>query len=95
MKRSILLPASYAIGMALSLFGALQKILHAPSSESWLMVSLLAFVPFILIAAYEVCTSRTTAKGEKVMWTLALILFTTIAGLVYLLSSRKRVVAHP
>lgn len=47
---------------------------------------------FIIAAIYEVTQSTKIDRSEKIMWIIGFLFLTTIAGLIYVLSARKRVV---
>ena len=85
---------SFFISLALSLVGALMKILHLPGAEQLLMVGVVSNGVFVVSALTEVWRSVRIDKNEKIMWTIAFIFMGflgAIAGIVYLLLGRKRV----
>jgi len=57
-----------------------------------LVIGLIATLAFIISAIYEVQTSNRINHREKTMWTIAFILLNGVAGLVYFIMGRKRVV---
>ena len=83
---------SYIIGLITSLAGAYLKILHSQGADVLLALGLGASLVFILTAIYEVQTSKRIGSQDKIMWTIALIFLSGIAGLVYFFGVRKRVV---
>jgi predicted membrane channel-forming protein YqfA (hemolysin III family) len=86
---------SFFISLALSLVGALMKILHLPGAEQLLMVGVVSNGVFVVSALTEVWRSVRIDKNEKIMWTIAFIFMGflgAIAGIVYLLLGRKRIV---
>jgi predicted membrane channel-forming protein YqfA (hemolysin III family) len=86
---------SFFISLALSLVGALMKILHLPGAEQLLMVGVVSNGVFVVSALTEVWRSVRIDKNEKIMWTIAFVFMGflgAIAGIVYLLLGRKRVV---
>ena len=71
------------------------KILHLPGAEQLLIVGMVTTGVFVVAALSEVWRSERIDKNEKIMWTIAFIfmgLLGTMAGIVYLLLGRKRVV---
>ena len=85
---------SFFISLALSLVGALMKILHLPGAEQLLMVVVVSNGVFVVSALTEVWRSVRIDKNEKIMWTIAFVFMGflgAIAGIVYLLLGRKRV----
>ena len=92
MNTGILVKAGLLTMVVCSLIGAYLKITHAPGGETLLMVALLASLIFIVSAIYEVNVSKRIHRSEKVMWTLGFLFTSGIAGIVYMLSARKRIV---
>ena len=79
----------------MSLVGALMKILHLPGAEQLLMVGVVSNGVFVVSALTEVWRSVRIDKNEKIMWTIAFVFMGflgVIAGIVYLLLGRKRIV---
>ena len=86
---------SFFISLALSLVGALMKILHLPGAEQLLMVGVVSNGVFVVSALTELWRSVRIDKNEKIMWTIAFVFMGflgAIAGIVYLLLGRKRIV---
>ncbi len=75
-------------------FGAFLKILHQHNANVFLIIGLLAQCFFIFLVIREVVLSHQIKTNEKVMWVIGIIFMSSIVGLVYLLSARKRI-AHP
>jgi len=85
-------PYSYLVSFIFSVIGALMKIQHYPFSEVFLSLGIIALIIFIIAAIIEVSRSRKISDSEKFMWKVGFIVFGSIAGLVYLVSGRKRIV---
>ena len=86
---------SFFISLVLVLVGAFMKILHLPGAEQLLIVGMVTNGVFVVAALSEVWRSERIDKNEKIMWTIAFIFMGflgTMAGIVYLLLGRKRVV---
>jgi hypothetical protein len=86
---------SFFISLVLVLVGAFMKILHLPGAEQLLIVGMGTNGVFVVAALSEVWRSERIDKNEKIMWTIAFIfmgVLGTMAGIVYLLLGRKRVV---
>jgi len=86
---------SFFISLVLVLVGAFMKILHLPGAEQLLIVGMVTNGVFVVAALSEVWRSERIDKNEKIMWTIAFIfmgVLGTMAGIVYLLLGRKRVV---
>lgn len=73
--------------------GALLKIQHAGGADILLATGLIANVVFIITAVFEVRSSTKVHYREKILWTIALILGGTVAGLVYIVIGRRRIVS--
>jgi hypothetical protein len=92
MNTGTLLKASFAAGFLITIIGAFLKLTHAQGAETLLMIGGVSSLIFIVTALYEVNTSKRIESTEKVMWTIGLLLVSGIAGIVYILSGRRRVV---
>jgi hypothetical protein len=80
--------------MLSALIGVYLKITHSEGAEPLLMVGVISSLIFIVSAIYEVRTSTKIDTSEKTRWTIALILFSGIAGLIYFFISRSRIAAN-
>ncbi|MCY7292692.1 MAG: PLDc N-terminal domain-containing protein [Ferruginibacter sp.] len=94
MKSGTIVKTSFILSFILVLVGAYQKIIHSEGADTWLMIGLIASLVFIVTAIYEVLSSERIDRSEKTMWTIALIFFSSIAGLIYILIGRKRIAAN-
>lgn len=86
---------SFFISLVLVLLGAFMKILHLPGAEQLLIVGMVTNGVFVVTALSEVWRSERIDKNEKIMWTIGFTFIGflgTIAGIVYLLLGRKRIV---
>ena len=91
MKSGIIVKATYVIGWLFAIVGAYLKITHSEGGEIVLRIGLIVWLTFIVTAIYEVRTSNRINNTQKTMWTIALILLCGVAGLIYLLSGRRRI----
>ncbi|HEX6332703.1 MAG TPA: hypothetical protein VFZ78_00675 [Flavisolibacter sp.] len=91
MRFNRLVPVSFLISFILVTAGAYLKITHAEGADTWLTAGMIVSLIFIVAAVYEVRSSRRIDATEKNVWTLALVLFSTIAGIIYVLLARKRI----
>lgn len=87
-----ILNLSFTISFAIIIIGTLFKIMHYPFSQLFLIVGLILMLVFWFVAISEIKSSTKIDGSEKFMWIFGLIFFGSIAGLVYLLSARKRIV---
>ena len=91
-NKNILIKVSFAIGFSISVYGAFLKISHMHGQVVLLAIGSIAYLIFILIALNEIFSSPRINKTEKIMWTICLFLLGPIAGFLYLLSGRKRII---
>lgn len=84
---------SFFAGIILTIIGAYFKVTHTGDGETWLIVSFISWAIFVIASIYEVASSRTIGRSEKLLWTFGLILLSGVTGIVYLLVGRKRIVA--
>lgn len=94
MKKFQLLAGLYILSILIIIAGALLKILHMPGGDSVLIASFLVTVAFMGLVLQEVFSSARISTGEKLMWTVGMVFFNSITGIVYLLVGRKKVVAE-
>lgn len=90
--RSKLLSTFYFLGTAIIIFGALQKILHRSSANIILEVGFLFAIVFTSFAIFEIMQSKTIQILEKLMWVLGLLFINTIAGFIYIVIARRKIV---
>lgn len=94
MKLGTIVTASFFISFILIIIGGYLKINHSEGATKWLSVGIIVSIVFIVTAIYEVRSSKRIDNMEKTMWTLAFIFFSSIAGLIYILMGRKRIVSN-
>lgn len=92
MNVEIIFKTSFIISFISSIIGAFLKIFYSVETEALLIIGVIATLIFIIIAIYEVTTSTKISNTEKTMWTIAFLFFSSIAGLIYFLVGRKRIV---
>lgn len=94
MKKFHLLLTVYLLSFIVVMAGALVKMLQLYSAE-WLLIAGIAIsVLFIILVLQEVWRSARLGTAEKLMWTVGMLFFNSITGLVYLLVGRKRIVVE-
>jgi hypothetical protein len=91
MKKERILDIAFIIGILAFLYGATQKILHSPNANSWLLLGGMCWLIFVLLAVYEVSSSRRLDGSEKTLWILGLLFMSGITGFLYVLWGRDRV----
>jgi uncharacterized membrane protein HdeD (DUF308 family) len=92
MKQEQILFYSYTASIAVSILGAILKIMHGQGGETLIIISLLLLLVFIISASREVSASVKIPSSEKSMWIIGFVCLSLIAGLVYLKQGRRRVV---
>jgi len=92
MKLGTIVKTTFIVGLLITLIGAYLKITHSEGAEALLIIGVIAWLSFIVTAIYEVRTSNRIDNTEKTMWTIAFIFFGGIAGLIYFLIGRRRIV---
>lgn len=85
---------SFIISLISSIAGGYLKITHVSGGEPFLVVGVIGTMVFIVSAIYEVRTSKKINPTEKMMWTIAFLFFSGIAGLIYFLLGRKRIISQ-
>jgi heme A synthase len=93
MKKVHIIKAGFIISLLVVIFASWLQLTHDPAASTWLSVAAVLVTIFIATGIYEVLRSRRIANSEKIIWTLAFILFSGLTGLGYFLFERKRVVA--
>ena len=89
-----LVKTSFILGFAITLIAVLVKILHYEEvAEILLITGILFTFAFIFSAILEIQGSKKLDGPEKTMWTIGLITMSTLIGIIYIFSARKRIVA--
>ncbi|OLY90837.1 Phospholipase_D-nuclease N-terminal [Cnuella takakiae] len=92
MNKRTLLAVLFLANIVAVVTGAYFKITHQGYGDSILIVSFGLSLAFVVLALTEVFASRRIDTTQKLMWTVGLIFFHTIAALVYLLAGRRHVI---
>ncbi len=95
MKLGTIVKTTFILSLLITVVGAYMKITHSGGAEVFLIIGLIAWLSFIVAAIYEVRTSNRIDNTEKTMWTVGFIFFAGVAGLIYFLVGRKRIVTNP
>ena len=94
MKKDQLLKISFLISIGGILIGAALKIMHVPTAELLLQISISFYLLFAALALFEIYKSNRIETIEKIMWTIGLLFLGSIAGILYLVTGRKRIVGN-
>ncbi|MCX6326519.1 MAG: hypothetical protein NT144_07705 [Bacteroidia bacterium] len=90
--RDTLINTSFSIGFSITIYEAYLKTYHLHGAVVLLVLGGIATLTFILTALNEIFSSTRIKKSEKIMWTICILLLSYLAGFVYLLSGRKRII---
>ncbi len=93
MNLNYIIPVSFALAFLAGGIGVYQKISHSSSSEVWLTVTMILAIVFVVCALYEILNSRNLNRSEKFMWVFAFVFFNLIAGIIYIIIGRKKVIS--
>jgi hypothetical protein len=89
-----ILTMSFILGLLIVIFGSLLKIMHWPYATEMMIIGLLSQLVFFILSLIEISKSDKIDGTEKFMWFIGFIFIGTIAGLVYILSARKRIITN-
>ncbi len=92
-SNNTILKTSYIITVSITIVGVILKLMHNSWTEAMLIAGVISALLFIILAIKEVINSTRIDRNEKIMWILGFVFMNGIAGLIYLLSARKRIVA--
>lgn len=92
MKLETMVKWSFMISLAVTLIGAYLKITHSVGAETVLTIGVISTLIFIASAIYEKRLSNRINHAEKTMWTIAFLFMSAIAGIIYFVTGRKRIV---
>lgn len=95
MKSGTILKINFFAGFFITMIGAYHRITHTAGADMWLITGLILSVIFIIQAIAEINSSKRINNLEKILWTIGLVFFNTVTGLIYLLVSRKKIVESP
>lgn len=93
MRKEQLLIVLFIIGFFLSIIGAIMKIMHFDESPFILMLGLFSTAAFIVIALSEILSSDHINSNEKFMWMIGFLFMNILAGILYFIYRRKRIIA--
>lgn len=91
MNNKNLIPVFYVITFIILILGTIFKILHQPLGAEILGLAFISSIIFIVLALIEIFKSDRINIIEKIMWLVGFIFLSTVAGFIYLVSARKRI----
>ena len=87
-----LVKSSFILGLIITITAVLVKIQHYSGANTLLFIGVLCIITFIFTAILEIHDSKKLDGRQKFMWTIGLITMTTLMGIIYIFSARKRIV---
>jgi hypothetical protein len=81
------------LSFAFQFMGPLFKIMHLPIAEELLIIGIISHYLVAILAMFEIWQSGKIERIEKIMWTVAFLFLGGLAGLLYILVGRKRIVS--
>ena len=92
MNKEQMLRVSFFIWFVGMLIGAVLKIMYYSYAGFLLNTSIAFYLIFACLVIFEVLQSNRIERTEKIMWTIGMLFFGSITGIVYLVSGRKRII---
>lgn len=89
--RNDLATMTFLAAAGLVVIGALLRLMDLPGGRLALFFGMFAVVVFAILCLKEIFASRRLSDGTKVLWLFGFLFFWFIAGLIYLLSERRRI----
>lgn len=84
----------YITALALLMISVALNINHNPIQETVLTLALVASLIYIYIGIKEIWKSG-IPQNEKILWTVGFLFANGIAGAIYLISGRKKILNTP
>ena len=91
MNKKNLIPFLFISSFVIIIVGTLLKILHQPFGELILIIGVACAISYSVLCLFEIFSCNRIDTSEKIMWIVGFLFFNTIAGLIYILSVRKRI----
>ncbi|MDZ4072282.1 MAG: hypothetical protein U1C70_10685 [Sediminibacterium sp.] len=92
MRKEKLLIIFFILGFLLSMSGAIMKIMHFDESPLILMGGLISIAAFIFMSLSEILPSDRIGGNEKFMWVIGFLFMNILAGILYFIYRRKRII---
>lgn len=90
-NKAILMIGGFIIGFIVSIIFAFFKISHLSGVRILFITGIISSLTFIVLAIIEISRSVWIRKSEKVLWAIFIVLLSNLAGLIYFLSARRRI----
>lgn len=91
MKKDNIIQAIFGISFIFTIIGISLKIMHLQSFFPFLTIGVGLSAVYTIVVLMEILPSQRLNTSEKMMWTVGLIFFNVITGLLYFTGGRKRV----
>jgi uncharacterized membrane protein YfcA len=91
MKRDTLLKIILAVSAITTVIGIFLRLNHLPDQNIVQGLAFLAWLFFLILTLPDIFRSKNINTAEKLMWGVALIFLGFFAGMIYLLSGKKKV----
>ena len=92
LKNYNLFKIAFAVSLLFILIASIIKIYHLGQNTLLLLIALVSTLVYVVLGIKEVNTSKKISGFEKILWTVGFIFFNVLAGFLYLILGRKRVV---
>jgi hypothetical protein len=89
--RDIFIKTIFIVSIILSFIGFFMSFNNRDGADILIITGLISTLIFLGIAIYEILNSSLLSKSEKIMWTIGIIVLSSVGGLIYLLFLRKRI----
>ncbi|MEO7444918.1 MAG: PLDc N-terminal domain-containing protein [Ferruginibacter sp.] len=91
MKIGKLVISSFIASIFITISASIMTLLHYQGADEMLIAAVVTTIVFIIAAIVEVTQSDRITSNQKTLWTIALIFFSGIAGLIYVVAGRKKI----
>lgn len=85
------IPILFVASNVLVIAGALMKIIHWSGSDSLILIGLACLLAFLILTFKEISYTKEIKENDKLLWYVGLISFTTVVGLLYILTKRNNI----
>lgn len=94
MNQAQIMKTAFFISITLILMGTTLKIMHLQGSSVIVLFAVISAVVWTILALIEIWSSRRLEFNVKLMWTVGFFVFNVLAGILYFLIGRQRVIGQ-
>jgi uncharacterized membrane protein HdeD (DUF308 family) len=87
---SKILPISFAVSFCATAMAAFMRVQHSPFATNLMVAGLVFALIFMVMAVVEIWNTDRVKDNKRVFWTLAVVLFGSLGGLMYFMIGRRR-----